>query len=108
MRLIALGLLFFAFPVGCTSAARHSTHYQCHRDYRSLASLLAEMRESMPQQQVEQLLGSPDYSPTEGQFYYSTDRQDSLGRTYGLVVDYRTDERLTEQLQEYWFGAIGE
>ena len=68
----------------------------------------------MDRQSVERLLGEPDYSPIDGQYYYSSDRTSSMadqGREadLGLIVDYRDPEgAVTESLYEYWLGPIGE
>jgi hypothetical protein len=66
---------------------------------------------------VEDLLGEPDYSPVEGQYYYSSDRKDYVEAegtkdtqvTIGLVIDYRDNNGVvTEQLQTFQIGPIGE
>lgn len=71
----------------------------------------------MARAEVLRLLGEPDYSPVEGQDYYSSDRTatrvDTLGLevpvTVGIVADYRTgDGRLTDKLQAFELGPIAE
>jgi hypothetical protein len=57
----------------------------------------------MPRAEVEQLLGEPDYSPTDGQYYYSSNRN-----KLGLVVDYRIDGEATSQLQRFGMETLGE
>jgi hypothetical protein len=57
----------------------------------------------MPRVEVERMLGAPDYSPVEGQYYYSSDRHNQ-----GLVVDYRLDGQMTDRLQDFTLGPIGE
>ena len=70
--------------------------------------------------EVDAILGAPDYSPTEGQYYHSTggdcelveaDRQAPCG----YVLDYRGErfdpvKGMTERdlLNSCWWGAIGE
>lgn len=70
----------------------------------------------MSQGAVERLLGAPDYSPIEGQCYYSSDRRNAEGVTIGLVVEYRKTEyrkdgihtTLTGKLESFTLMAIGE
>jgi len=70
----------------------------------------------MPRSEVEALLGPPGYSPVDGQYYYSSDREVSVGddlplARYGLVVDYRdyhSGYELTNRLQIFTLGPIGE
>jgi hypothetical protein len=68
--------------------------------------------------EVEKLLGAADYSPVEGQYYFSTGGDCPLedsGRTAscGLVAEFRDygqggEAELKETLQSCWWGAIGE
>jgi hypothetical protein len=112
--LVLLGL------VGCDSAGQSvadaSASYKTRRDYASLATIHSHLIKGMPRAEVERLLGEPDYSPTEGQYYYSSDRKeaspDSADRpwaTLGLVVDYRDgNDDVTDRLQDFTLGPIGE
>jgi len=61
------------------------------------------LQKGMPRTDVERMLGPADYSPVEGQYYYSSTRAN-----YGLIVDYRRDGQGTDQLQDFTLGAIGE
>lgn len=95
---------------------RHSALYKRSRNYASLRVLVKRLKVGMSQQTVERLLGEPDYSPIEGQFYYSSDRKNAGGVTIGLVVEYRKTEyrkdgihtTLTGKLESYTLMAIGE
>lgn len=112
--------LVFLLLVGCNTQAQEpeqaSRSYKAHRDYPSLEVLSGHLRKGMVRSEVEELLGEADYSPIEGQYYYSSDRSEMAGSgkermnvTVGLVVDYRDDQgKLTGQLQSFWLGRIGE
>lgn len=90
--------------------------YRANRDCDSLTRLISKLKLGMKRQEVEKLLGPPEYSPTEGQYYYGSDRRDDKGATMTLVVDYRVTEypgddirtRLTDRLQSFFFGPVGE
>jgi hypothetical protein len=93
-----------------------SISYKTNKDYASLAVLAAHLRKGMARTEVEALLGEADYSPIEGQDYYSSGRREHKGSgkeqitlPVGLVADYRDEQdRLTKQLQTFWLGRIGE
>ncbi|MCI5223165.1 MAG: hypothetical protein D3924_10940 [Candidatus Electrothrix sp. AR4] len=93
-----------------------STRYKAHRDYASLEVIHRHLRQGMARTKVEGLMGEADYSPIAGQYYYSSDRQETERRgkeqvtvSIGLVVDYRDEQGgLTEQLQAFRLGRIGE
>jgi hypothetical protein len=67
---------------------------------------------------LEHLLGEADYSPSEGQFYFSTGGDCPLEDTdrlaaCGIVAEFRdyrngSDAVLTESLQSCRWGGIGE
>ena len=46
----------------------------------------------MPRVKVDEILGEPDYSPVEGVFYYSSNRNNSEGVPIGIVLEYRKTE----------------
>lgn len=120
------GVLFFTFFVmllltGCKSGAdeleQTSRRYKTEKDYAGLEILFGQLRKGMARSTVEALLGKADYSPIEGQEYYSSDRREASGKEQvnravvpvGLVVDYRDEQgKLTGQLQSFWLGHIGE
>ena len=113
---LALLLVLALLPVlaGCAGPGLDaaSRQYQAERDYESLVALLAALKPGMPRAQVERLLGPPDYSPIDGQVYYSSDARDESRdppATIGLVLDYRdrTGADLGT-LQTIRFGPIGE
>lgn len=90
-----------------------SRSYKANRDYASLEMIFGRLSPGMDRSEVERLLGEPDYSPTDGQFYYSSDRRDTDenpdGSPVGLVVDYRDgDGAVTDTVRDVWIGSIGE
>jgi hypothetical protein len=74
------------------------------------------LKVGMPRAKVEEILGEPDYSPVEGQYYYSSNRENSKGVIVGLVVEYRRTEyrgsdihtAITGRLESFRLMAIGE
>lgn len=71
----------------------------------------------MLRSEVENLLGEPDYSPVEGQYYYASDREvypqngtaNQVKVPVSLVVDYRNQlGEITDKLQTFWMGPLGE
>ena len=91
-----------------------STHYKDSSEFNSLKTLVSHLKKGMTQTDVESLLGKPDYSPIEGQYYYSSTERvfsESQQRDVpkGLVVSYRDkDGMVTSFLQEFWLGPIEE
>jgi len=117
--------LFFCLILlltGCNSQAdeleRASRSYKEHQDYVSLEVINRHLCKGMERSEVEELLGEADYSPIDGQYYYSSDRQvagngqkqlTQIALTVGLVVEYRDEQgKLTGQVQKFWLGNIGE
>ncbi len=90
--------------------------YKAHRDYASLEIIYRYLSKGMEQGAVEELLGEPDYSPIEGQYYYSSELRKTESRgeeqievTVGLIVDYRNKQGiLTDKLQSFQMGSLGE
>lgn len=115
-------LLFIVFLllVGCNTQAQElepaSRSYQAHRDYPSLAVISVHLRKGMARSKVIDLLGEPDYSPLAGQYYYSSDRRETVQHgkkemqiPVGLIIDYRDEQgRVTKRLQTFQLGRIGE
>lgn len=63
--------------------------FQKHRDYASLKTLVEYLRPGMTEAEVKRLLGEPDYSPIDGQYYYASDSTDATtGFVLGAVVQY--------------------
>lgn len=78
-----------------------------------LPEKVRQVRLGMTKVELENLLGQADYSPTEGQFYFSTGGDCPLEEggplaSCGLVVEFRNDDVATDALQSCWWGAIGE
>lgn len=99
------------------SLERASRNYKADKDYASLQTIYKHLGEGIKRTEVERLLGEPDYSPIEGQYYFATDRSeypesgaaDRVKLPVGLVVDYRNQlGGLTDELQTFWLGPIGE
>lgn len=104
---------------GCASQSlqQASISYKTTKDYASLRIIHEHLALGMTRASVDNLLGEPDYSPIEGQYYYSSDRkeypEDSAANRVkvpvGVVVNYRTEQGvLTDSLQTFWLGPIGE
>jgi hypothetical protein len=86
------------------------------------ASLMPEkvkrVQLGMSKGELENVLGEADYSPGEGQFYFSTGGDCPLHGSdrlaaCGVVAEFRdyrngSDAVLTESLQSCWWGGIGE
>jgi len=71
----------------------------------------------MSKAELSGLLGEEDYSPTDGQYYFSTGGECPLEGTdlmapCGVVAEFRADKdgelQVTDALQSCWWGAIGE
>lgn len=78
-----------------------------------------QVRLGMSMGALEQLLGPADYSPIQGQYYFSTggdcplDEDGERMASCGLVVDFRDygnagEPLLTGSIQSCWWGGIGE
>jgi hypothetical protein len=111
-------ILFTVLLAGCfanmTSLENASVSYKEHKDYASLEDIYKRFSKGLQRKEVERLLGEPDYSPIEGQYYYSSDQSEYSENqerkvSIGLVVDYRdSNGRITKRLQEFWLGPIAE
>jgi peptidoglycan/xylan/chitin deacetylase (PgdA/CDA1 family) len=106
-------LVLWSCSNGSLDEARRS--YATHRDYQSLVTLHAELAQGMERDAVIALLGEPDYSPIDGQSYYSSDKveanpdPDYPDAVVGLVVEYRDAAgEDTGRLQSFELRAIGE
>ncbi|KPJ87743.1 MAG: hypothetical protein AMJ53_17680 [Gammaproteobacteria bacterium SG8_11] len=114
---VLISVSFVLVACADQSVQQASASYKKNHDYASLERIVAHLNKGMKREKVENLLGEPDYSPTEGQYYYSSDRREAIEGTdqgtrevsVGLVVEYRDkNENLTNELQEFQLGAIGE
>lgn len=114
-NLFIYGIAACFLLVGCGLPAldQAGRSYRANRDYASLETIYGQLTEGMARADVEGFLGEPDYSPIDGQFYYSSDRRGAAdGRDnvpVGVVVDYREESgAVTDTLQDFWIGPIGE
>jgi hypothetical protein len=91
-----------------------SQSYQQRRDYASLKLLSAHLKKGMSLAQVESLLGPADYSPSEGIYYYSSDKREfvkEFGRdtTVGAVLEFRNSNgTVTHRLESWTLMPIAE
>lgn len=100
---------------GCSDpVSRASDSYRKGHDYASLSVLVGALRLGQPRAEVEKLLGTPDYSPISGLYYYSSDRKSEGGTPVGLIVEYRVTDprsgetRETGKLESFTLGPIAE
>jgi len=118
-RIIVLCLILTALSAACVSQTDSpltlAAKFKKGHDYQSLALLLSHVRLGMTRAEVEELLGRPDYSPIEGQYYYAlSDRKTEEGTPVGLIVEYRrvnyqTGETVASgKLESLTLGPIGE
>jgi hypothetical protein len=89
-----------------------SSNYKRHHDYQSLLLIFQYLHPGMSQNEVEALLGAPDYSPIDGQYYYGSQANCSCGEDEpsapcGVVIMYQPHPTLPT-LESCWFGAIRE
>ncbi len=115
-------LFFFLFTLllltACVSQSQElheaSSRYKTNKDYASLVVLVNHLHQGMARTEVEALLGPADYSPLAGQDYYASDQREPEQETgkeqvVGLVAEYHDKQgKLTEQLQQFWLGHLGE
>ena len=83
-----------------------------------LPANVLQVRTGMSRDALERLMGEPDYSPAEGQYYFSTGGDCPLGidghaAPCGLVASFGLAEgadgvRVPGRLASCWWGAIGE
>ena len=83
-----------------------------------LPANVLEVRPGMSRDALVRLMGEPDYSPVEGQYYFSTGGDCPLGidgheAPCGLVASFGPDEDadgagVPGRLESCWWGAIGE
>lgn len=80
-------------------------------------SKVKQIKLGMSKDDLRRILGEEDYSPVEGQYYFSTGGECPLDAgnrmaPCGLVAEFRAEKngelQLTERLQSCWWGAIGE
>ncbi len=77
-----------------------------------LQSISENLSVGISYEEAEKVLGRPDYSPTEGKYYYTSTEtiySESQKRELpiGLILDYRDAEgKTTEILQNFWLGQL--
>ncbi|HHJ17497.1 MAG TPA: hypothetical protein ENJ80_12445 [Gammaproteobacteria bacterium] len=109
-----LAALLTACSVSSSPLDKASEKYRSDRDYKSLQIIYEHLSVGITRNDVESLLGEPDYSPTDGLYYYSSDQRVFLKdqnryTSPGLVVDYRDKRDVpTETLQRFQLRNVGE
>lgn len=113
-QLLLATIIFAGCSTGLSPIENASIDYKQNRGYTSLETISNSLYRGMLRSEVERLLGDPDYSPIDGQYYYSSDRSadsdnQAGGGTAGLVVDYRDESgNVTDTLHDFWLGPIAE
>lgn len=86
--------------------------YLSKQSYDSLVRLHSELEPGMSRAEVEALLGSDGYAPTEGLLHYASSKRVEIGGfelIVGLVLDFRNPDRdSSNNLKSIYFGPIGE
>lgn len=109
--------LAVAWLAACTPAVSGleevATRYRQNHEYDDLKAVSQQLAAGTASAEVERLLGEPDYCPTSGLCYYSSNRKarSADGQrdvSAGLVVDYRDGGSVTPKLQKSWLGPIEE
>jgi len=115
-------LMALALTLGGCQTTPNSTGCRIEGPLELMPERIKQVRLGMSQNELENLLGPADYSPTEGVFYYSTGGDcpledcplDDANRvaSCGLVVEFRDyssyEVVISRTLQSCWWGAIGE
>jgi hypothetical protein len=117
MSAIAFGLTVLAGAF-CSAGCRHaagSAGCEMNGPARLVPAAVKRIRLGMSKRELERLLGEADYSPIEGQYYYSTGGECPLeganrNAPCGVVADFRRapDYQLTGSVRSCTWGAIGE
>lgn len=117
--ILPIAIAFGANLGGCAASELEfaKAEYKNSRSHDSLVVLEASIEPGMSRTEVDELLGEPDYSPIDGQYYYLSDREAPIPDApasqppapVGLVLDYRNDAgQVTQSLHSKRFGPIGE
>lgn len=85
---------------------------EMRKDLTAISDIHEKLEVGMTREEVEALLGNPDYSPTDGKYYYassekiySTNQEREL--PIGLIIDYRSSNGdITGSLKNYWIGEL--
>lgn len=106
-------VIFSCASVDTSGIAFYSKHYKENRKYEHLEFIFNTLKVGMSKKKIEVLLGEADHSPIEGLYYYSSDKYEyskliDREQPVGAVLDYRKSGVLTDRLQEFTLGPIGE
>jgi hypothetical protein len=117
MRAIAFGLAVLAGAL-CSAGCRHvagNTGCEVNGPAHLVPATVKRVRLGMSKPELERILGEVNYSPIEGQYYFSTGGECPLeganrNAPCGVVADFRRapEYRITGSLQSCTWGAIGE
>lgn len=114
LQILLIGSLIAGCSGNLSAIENASVNYKNTKDFKSLEIIFKHLSKETPSKEAKRLLGEPDYSPTKGQYYYSSNKSEYSKEQdrevpLGLVVDYRDKNgAVTETLQEFWIGPIGE
>jgi hypothetical protein len=113
--ILAIGLGFVVFYLAPRLTARAGCDIRNPK--QPMPAALDRVRLGISRKDLESILGKSDYSPTKGQYYFSTGGSCPIEGTTttsacGVVADFRllsgSDTQLTDSLQSCFWGAIGE
>jgi len=117
MRSLAFGLAIVAASLSTSACGPREPAAGCviSGPTRLAPAALKQVRLGMSRADLEKALGKADYSPIEGQYYFSTGGMcplEDTGRTApcGVIAEFRAapDYKITPALQSCTWGAIGE
>ncbi|WP_086930275.1 hypothetical protein [Agarilytica rhodophyticola] len=115
MKIATFGLIpLLIILVGCNASmsARESANYSTEKSLAQIQAVHNKLSIGMTKQEVDALLGNPDYSPEDGKYYYASSEKLYLSSeekelSVGLVIEYRNkDGSVSESLQNFWVGAL--
>ena len=114
-------LAAFAVLAGCESVGGPAMPFcEITSPNDSVPESIHRIHQGQPKAEVDAILGTPDYSPTEGQYYHSTGGDCELvdadrRAACGYIVEYRgehfdSSKGMTDQdrLEGCSWGGIGE
>lgn len=109
---IVLVIFLTACSVFLSPLENAGEKYRNSRDYDSLKIIYAHLSAGVKREEVEKLLGEPDYSPTDGLYFYSSSQKifienENRHTSPGLTVDYRDKKGIiTKKLQQFQLRDI--
>ena len=113
----AIMLLSAVIAVACESGNVEPAGCDVGDPREHLPSKVKNVRLGMTKAELEAVLGTADYSPIEGQYYFSTEgecRHEGVDEVAGcaVIAEFRKfspgSDVLTDSLQSCYWGAIGE